>query len=278
MPVITNWGTAIVSSLANALNLILAFVPRLISFLVILLIGWIIAALISKGLVLLLRKIGFDRLGNRIGLARFERNMGVNMDAAGILGKVVYWFIFLIFLVSASDALGVPTVTNVLNSIVTFLPNLFVAILVLFVGALLATVAADLTRGAVASAHIGNPNLLANIARYAILGFAILIALEQIHIAPALLNELFGAIVAGTALAFGLAFGLGGRETAQRLLNRTESTMSTITSPQNRQQQPSGATRDGAISTAQVRTDPMPGQQPMPTNPMRTQQEPYNHP
>lgn len=264
MPVISNWGTAIVSSLANALNLILAFVPRLIGFLLILLVGWIIATLISKGVTLLLRKIGFDRLGDRIGLTRFEQNMRVKLDAAGILGKVVYWFIFLIFLVSASDALGVPAVTNVLNSIVTFLPNVFVAIVVLFLGALLATFAADLTRGATASAHVGNPNVFANIARYAIIGFAILIALEQIHIAPALLNELFGAIVAAAALAFGLAFGLGGRETAQRLLNRSEGTMSAAAQQSTQQQQqPSGA-----INTRQAQTDP--------TRIQPQQQGPYN--
>src|SRR5437764_10407852 len=192
---IQDWGTAIFNALANAVNLILTFIPRLIGFLVILIVGLIIAALVAKAVTFLLRKVGFDRMSDRIGLTRFEQRMGVRMDTAGVLGKIVYWFIVLIFLVPAADALGVPAVSNVLNQLVAYIPNVFVAILVLFLGALVGTVLADLVRCAVASANIGNPNLFANIARYAILGFAALIALEQLQIAPALLNELFAALV-----------------------------------------------------------------------------------
>ncbi len=222
-----NIGTSIVNALNDAVRLILTFIPRLVGFLVILLVGWLIATLVSKALTLLLRKIGFDRMSDRIGLTRFEGRMGVKMDSAGILGKIVFWFLFLVFLVPAADALGVPAVSNILNQLVAYIPNVFVAILVLFLGALAGTVVADLVRGATASAGMGNPNLFANIARFAILGFAALIALEQLQIAPALINELFGAIVAAVAIAFALAFGLGGQETARKWLTRGENTAST---------------------------------------------------
>lgn len=224
---ITNWGTAIFNALSNAMNLILTFIPRLIGFLVILIVGLIIAVLVSRALTLLLRKVGFDRLSDRIGLTHFEQRMGVHMDAAGILGRVVYWFILLIFLVPAADALGLSAVSNILNTLVAFLPNVFVAILVLFLGTLAATVVADLVRGATASANIGNPNIFAGIARWAIIGFAALIALEQLKVAPDLINELFGAVVAAVAIAFGLAFGLGGQDAARRWLARGESTLGT---------------------------------------------------
>src|ERR1700694_2428777 len=226
-----NIGVSIVNALNDALRLILTFIPRVIGFLIILLVGFIIATLVSKALTLLLRKVGFDRMSERIGLTRFEGRMGVKMDSAGILGKIVYWFILLIFLVPAADALGVPAVSNILNQLVAYIPNVFVAILVLFLGALAGTVVADLVRGATASASMGNPNLFANIARFAILGFAALIALEQLQIAPALLNELFGAIVAAVAIAFALAFGLGGQETARKWLTRGESPASMAAAP-----------------------------------------------
>ena len=233
---IQDWGTAIFNAFANAVNLILTFIPRLIGFLVILIVGLIIAALVAKAVTFLLRKVGFDRMSDRIGLTRFEQRMGVRMDTAGVLGKIVYWFIVLIFLVPAADALGVPAVSNVLNELVAYIPNVFVAILVLFLGALAATVVADLVRGAVASANIGNPNLFAGIARWAIIGFAALVALEQLKITPDLINELFGAVVLALAIAFGLAFGLGGQEAARRWLARGESTMSDATSQISTQQ------------------------------------------
>jgi hypothetical protein len=233
---ITNWGSAILTSFTNALNLVFAFIPKLIGFLVILLIGWIVASVVSKAVTFLLRKIGFDRLSERIGLSRLEQRMGIRMDAAGVLGKVVYWFIFLIFLVPAVDSLGLTAFSNILNQIIAYIPNVFVAIVVLFLGTLAATFVADIVRGATASTNMGNPNIYAAIARWAILGFVAIIALEQLQIAPALLNELFGAVVAAAALAFGLAFGLGGRETAQRLLNRSENTVSAAASQINAQQ------------------------------------------
>lgn len=221
-----NIGTSIVNALNDAVRLILTFIPRLVGFLIILIVGLIIATLVSKALTLVLRKVGFDRISDRIGLTRFEGRMGVKMDSAGILGKIVYWFLLLIFLVPAADALGVPAVSNILNQLVGYIPNVFVAILVLFLGALAGTVVGDIVRGATASAKMGNPNMFAAIARWAVIGFAALIALEQLQIAPALINELFGAIVAAVAIAFALAFGLGGQETARKLLNRGESTAS----------------------------------------------------
>jgi Conserved TM helix len=247
---IRDWGTAIFNALANAVNLILTFIPRLVGFLIILIVGWIIAALLSRAVTWLLRRIGFDRMSDRIGLTRFEQRMGVRLDSAGILGRVVFWFILLIFLVPAADALGLTAVSNVLNTLVNYIPNVFVAILVLFLGALAATVVADLVRGATASANIGNPNIFAGIARWAIIGFAALIALEQLQISPVLLNELFGAIVAAVAIAFGLAFGLGGKDAARRWLARVEYRVSGGTASQISAQQK----MDQTSNEAQVQT------------------------
>lgn len=234
---ITNWGSAVLTSFSAALALVFNFIPKLIGALVILLIGWLIASALNKALTFILRRIGFDRVSNRIGLTRFEQQMGLRMDTAEILGKILYWFVFLIFLIPALNSLGLTSVSTILNTIIAFIPNVFVAILVLFLGSLAATFVADIVRGATANARIGNPNIFSNIARYAILAFAVLIALEQLNIAPALLNILFTAIVGATALAFGLAFGLGGQDAARRLLNRGETTMNNAASRMSAQQQ-----------------------------------------
>ena len=227
---------AVVSSFAAALALLFTFIPRLLGFLVILLVGYIVATALSKAVTFLLRKVGFDRFSTRIGLTRLEQQMGVKMDAAGILGRIVYWFVFLIFLVPAVDALGLTAVSAVLNQIVAYIPNVFVAILILFLGMLAATFVADIVRGATASSHVGNPNVFANIARYAILGFVAIVALEQLNIAASLLNILFTAIMGAAALAFGLAFGLGGRDAAKRLVERNEATLGQAASQLSAQQ------------------------------------------
>ncbi len=225
MRAISDWGSAIWTSLTDALGAAFAFIPKFVGFLVILLIGWIIASALSRGVVTLLRKVGFDSFADRIGLTRLEQQMNVRMDPPQLLGRIVYWFVFLLFLVPAVNTLGLTTVSDLLGRVVEYLPNVFVAILVLFLGTLVATVVADIVRGATANARIGNPAIFANIARYAILGFVALIVLEQLQIATALIQILFTAIIGGVALAFGLAFGLGGRESAQRWLARGESNL-----------------------------------------------------
>jgi len=279
MSVITDWGVAIYTSLTTALALAFAFIPKLIGFLLILLVGWIVASALSKALTWLLKKVGFERMATRIGLTRMEQQIGVNLNTAEILGKVLYWFVFLIFLVSAVDALGLTTVSNILTQVIAYIPNVFVAILVLFLGTLVATFMADIVRGATSSARIGNPSVFANIARYAILGFAGLVALEQLQIAPALLNILFTAIVGAAALAFGLAFGLGGRDTAARFLDRSGNTASSAATRMQAQQ----AVQQGVnqarsdMEAEQYRNRQYPPNQPYTSQPY-TPQQPYTQP
>ena len=219
---ITDWGQALLSSFTTALAIIFAFIPKLIGFLVIMLVGWLVARALGKVVTFLLRKIGFDNFSNRIGLTRFEQRMGIRLDPADFLGRIVFWFTILVFLVPAFESLGLTSITLILNEFILYIPNVFVAILILFLGTLLATVVADIVRGATATAGIGNPNVFAEISRWAIILFATLMALIELEIAPALIVELFGAIVFGTALAFGLAFGLGGRDAAKRLIESSE--------------------------------------------------------
>ena len=253
MPVVNNWGQAILTSLANALNLLLTFIPKLLGFLVILIVGLIVASLVSRALTFLLRKVGFDSLSNRIGLTRLEQRMGVRLDPAGILGRIVYWFVLLIFLIPATDSLGLPAVSNILNALVAYIPNVFVAILILFLGTLAATFVSDIVRGATASANVGNPNVFANIARYAIIGFAAIMALEQLQITPALMNILFTAIVGAAAIAFGLAFGLGGQDAARRWLSRGETTVTNAASQMQAQQQFANAQTQAQMQADQMR-------------------------
>ncbi len=274
---------AVVNSFAAALALLFTFVPRLLGFLVILLVGYIVASALSRLVTFLLRKVGFDRISTRIGLTRLEQQMGLKMDTAGILGRVVYWFIFLIFLVPAVDALGLTAVSAVLNQIVGYIPNVFVAILILFLGTLAATFVADIVRGATSSANVGNSNLFANIARYAILGFVAIVALEQLNIASSLLNILFTAVMGAAALAFALAFGLGGRDAAKRFIERNESSLgeaaTRISAQQNAQQSINQARSVADAQYAQQQPNyQQTAPQPYPTQqqqPYPTQQPPY---
>ncbi len=208
------------TSLAGALMMIMGAIPKILGFVLILVIGWFVASLIEKGVTALLHAVKFNQLADRSGFAGFVRKMGVQQDASAFLGALVKWFIRLLVLVVAFDALGLPAVSNVLRELLLWLPNLVVALVVLVIGGLLARAAADLVRGATAQAGFQKPDLLARIASTAIMAFAIIVAVNQLGIAETLVNTLFMAIVGAAALAIRLAFGLGGRDVAAQIWQR----------------------------------------------------------
>jgi mechanosensitive ion channel-like protein len=217
-PAVTDWGTAIMTSLASALALLLGGIPKIIGFLVILLIGWFIASAIATAVAALLRAVKFNDLAQRGGFTGFVQNMGIRQDAAGFIANLAKWFIRLMVLVSAFDALGLPAVSQVLQQLLLWLPNLVVALVVLVIAGLAANALASLVRGAAAQSKLGNPDLLATVARVAVWAFAIVMAVNQIGVAATLINTLFMAVVGALALALGLAFGLGGRDTAAQMV------------------------------------------------------------
>lgn len=210
----TDWGAAIIASAATALALFFAAIPKIIGFVLILIIGWLIASAIASIAAAFLRTVHFDDLARRSGFAGFVHNMGVQNDSSGFLADIVKWFVRLIVLVTAFDALGLPAVSQVLQSLLLWLPNLVVALVVLVIAGLAANAVHGMVRGATAESGFGNPDLLANVAKFAVLAFGVVVAVNQVGIATALVNTLFMATVGAVALALGLAFGLGGRETA----------------------------------------------------------------
>ena len=215
---VTSWGEAIFLALSGALSDVVLFVPKLLGALVILLVGWLLAkaveALVTRGL----RAVRFDAVAQRAEIDEFLDAAGVRMNPAAVVGKLAYWFLLLIFIGAAFNTFGLTQVNAVINQIIAYLPNVAVALVVLLVGALLATFAGNLVRGASGSARVGDPGLLAGLARAAVLGFAVLVALNQLQIGAAIVNTLFMALVGAIALAAALAFGLGGRDVAGRIL------------------------------------------------------------
>jgi hypothetical protein len=217
--VVTSWGDAVFLSLSNALNSFLAAIPLVIGALIIIVIGWIIAGVLARIVSELLRRAGADRLfaehGGQVYGSRTQ-----TIKPSIVAGELVKWLVRLVFLVAAANVLGMPQVSELLNNILLWIPNLIVAAIILLVAPLLAR----FVRGAieVGAGQMGftNAPLLGRIAEIAIIAFAVIIAINQIGIAANLVNTLFVGIVAALALAFGLAFGLGGREVASQLTQR----------------------------------------------------------
>ena len=208
----------LIDSFRNAFSMVLSAIPRILGFIIIVAIGWFVSSLLARAVTGLLRAIRFDELMQRSGLAEFTNKMGTGLDSAGIIAGLVKWLTRIVVLLVAFDVLGLPAVSDVMRQLLLWLPNLVVAIFVLFIGGIAARALGNVIRGATAEAGFANPETLANVVRTTVWAFAIVVAINQLGIATNLITTLFTGFVSALAIALGLAFGLGGRDLASRTL------------------------------------------------------------
>jgi small-conductance mechanosensitive channel len=201
-------------ALLNALNTFLSYIPQLIGAIVILLVGFLVARALQAVVSRLLQGIGFDRWMERGGIKQFFDQAQTRETPASVLAKLVFWFVFIIALVMAADALGIPQVSAVLAQLVAYIPSIIAAILILILAALLANFLSSVVRGATGS------DILANIARYAIIVYAVFAAITELGIAVELTAPTFLIVLGGVVLAAAIAFGIGSREVARDIVER----------------------------------------------------------
>jgi small-conductance mechanosensitive channel len=223
--------------LQDALSLFLSYIPQLIGAIIILLVGYIIARVLMSVVARLLQGIGFDRWMERGGIKQFFDRAETRETPATVLGKLVFWFVFIIALTMAADALGIPQVSAVLAQLIAYIPNIIAAILILILAALLANFLAGIVRGATGS------EMLSSIARYAIIVYAVLAALTQLGIAVQLTANTFLIVLGAVALAGAIAFGIGGREVARDIVEKAYNRSDEVTSDSPAGRQP--GTADG---------------------------------
>lgn len=208
----------LMASFRDAFSMILSAIPRILGFILVVAIGWFVSTILARAVTGLLRAIRFDELARRSGLADFLAKMSTGTDSAGVVAGLVKWLVRIVVLLVAFDVLGLPAVSDVMRQLLLWLPNLVVAIFVLFIGGIAARALGNIVRGATAESGFSNPETLANVVRTTVWAFAIVVAINQLGIATNLINTLFTGFVGALAVALGLAFGLGGRDLASRTL------------------------------------------------------------
>lgn len=210
----------LIESLATILNssmlFISGFLPKFIAGILILLIGFIIASLL-KDLVKIVFK--YFRVERWLEVAGVVKEKDVSVWPV-ILAELVRWSTIFIFLASAVQVWGIPKVGDVLEQLLLFLPNVFVVVIIGWVGLVVGRLAADIVRHGVRGLGSHEALILGNAARYTVIFFTILIILTQLGVAAELIKILFTGIVSMLALGLGLAFGLGGRDHASKILDK----------------------------------------------------------
>lgn len=203
-------------SLQEGLNSFFAFLPNLLGFLVLLIVGWIVAKLVAGAVRKLTEKSGLDRRLAETGSGRAVENMMPGASAARAIGLLVFWLVFGFFLVAAFGALQIPAVTEFMSLVLAYLPNVIVAILIFVVAALVAGGVSAAAQRVLGDNSMGR--IVAAIAPAVVMVIAGFMILEQLNVAEQIVEIAFAATMGALALGFALAFGLGGRPVAQELL------------------------------------------------------------
>jgi hypothetical protein len=225
--------------LDDAWSSVATFVPKLLGFLVILLVGYVIAKAVQKLVTALLVRVGFDRLVERGSLK--EAMARSNTDASAILGVVAFWTLFLIVLQLAFGVFGSNPVSEMIAGVVAYLPNLFVAAVILVIAAAIAKVVTDILAATLGAVEGGV--WIARGAGVAILVVGIFAALDQLRIAPAIVNGLFYAILAVIVGSAIVAVGGGGIKTMQRYWERSAAGLESKTQEVRQKADPQAAQR-----------------------------------
>ncbi len=215
-----NWNDTVMLSLQNVWMRVISFLPELVAALIILIIGLIIAYTLSNLVYRLITYTRVDKLMARAKVLQDFKKGGFEIHVASIASQIVKWFFIIVTIIAASDTLRLSQLNNFLDSVLLYIPNVIVAILIIGFGLFLAQVIGDLIEKAAKISYPRAAATLSTVAHWAIVIFTLMAALVQLGIANSLIEILFTGLVAGAALAFGLAFGLGGKEKATELLNQ----------------------------------------------------------
>lgn len=205
---------------------IVAYLPNLIGAIVVFLLGIIVALVLRTAVEQIIKLLRIDDLAQKLEIrSQFER-VGIPLHIGHLLGWIVKWFFLIVALIAATDILGWDQLTSYLREIVLFIPNVIIAVIILLAGILLANFVQRVVKSAVEAAKLASADFLSGVSKWAILIFSLMAALVQLQIAPDLIRVLFTGLVFMIALAGGLAFGLGGRDQAERFLARLKKDIS----------------------------------------------------
>jgi small-conductance mechanosensitive channel len=204
----------ILQSLQTALGQFFAFVPQLIGAIIILIVGYVVARILKAVVGRVLQGVGFDGWMEKGGIKQFFDRAQTNQTPATIIGTLVFWFVFIIAITMAADALGIQQVSEVLAQLIAYIPSIIAAILILILAALLANFLSGIVRGATGS------DLLASIARFAIIIYAGFAAITELGIAVQLTAPTFLIILGAVALAAAIAFGFGAQGVARDIVEK----------------------------------------------------------
>lgn len=213
------WQQALLASWAQVSTTILSFIPSFLGAVVVFVVGILISVWGKRLIEELLRAVRLEDVANRSGFTGWLKRAEIKFSATELLGEIVRWILLLVFFVAAMDILGLRVVSGVLGQVLGYIPNVIAAALVLGAGYLVANLVDGLVRGAFATIDHDASRTVGRLARWVIVIVAFFASIDQLKIAPRLIDTFFQGLTWTLVLVVGLSVGLGAKDLVAKLLD-----------------------------------------------------------
>ncbi len=217
---IQDWASLVVGSLQNLWVGFLSTLASIVGALIVLIIGLIVAAGIASLVEKIVNLVKLDKLLVNMGLQEYFDRAGLRLNSGKFFHRIVYWFLVVVFLLAATDILGFYSLSSFLRDVLLYVPNVIVAVLIMLAALVIGHFLKNAVTVSVKGARLHGAGFLGSLTWWAVVVFGFLAALSQLGIAVVIVNALVTGFIAMLALAFGLAFGLGGKDQAAQVLSK----------------------------------------------------------
>ena len=220
MEILYHFNQVFISSFQGVWFKFIEFLPNLIAAILVLIIGLFLADFLGRFVSKVLTRLYVDRVVEKTGLKKNLEKLGFKITISRALGLLVFWFLYAVVLIGTAEILQLNQISQFLQAVVLYIPNVIVAVVILVVGIVVSNFISIAVKEASLAAKLTAADLLSTLAKWAILVFSFMAALIQLKVAPELIQILFTGVVLMVALAGGIAFGLGGKDKAKELLDK----------------------------------------------------------
>lgn len=218
--VVQDWTAVVVNSLQNLWGGTISVLANVLGALIVLLIGLIVAGGLGALIERVVNLVKLDKALKSLGLEEYFEQAGLKINSGKFFGKIVYWFLVVVFLLAATDILGFYSLSNFLREALMYVPNVIIAVLIMLASIVIANILRKLVAASVKGAKLHASNFLASLTWWSVIIFGLFTALTQIGIAVVIIQSLVTGFVAMIAIAGGIAFGLGGKDYAASLISK----------------------------------------------------------
>ncbi len=223
---IQSWSQVFALSLQSLWYGFVATIPKILLAVIVFIIGWIIATTLARLVTAGIDALKLDKLFSSTGADEALARAGWRLHIGGFIGWLVKWLIVLAFFIASVNILGLNQVSMFLSDILAYIPQIIIAVLILVAGTIVADFARKVISGSAAIANVRSARMIGTVAYYAIWILAIVTALDKLGIFGYFGQILFTGLVFMLALALGLAFGLGGKDAASRMVSHMSEDLS----------------------------------------------------